>query len=177
MDYGHVHTIKDFRFVDGIFDLVRKAQDAGLETFVVTNQAGIGRGIYSEKTFIRLNNHMLKQFELQGLRITKTYYCPHHPTKGLGQYLQNCDCRKPNPGLILRAAKDFDLDLETSVLIGDKDSDVSAGISAGIRKVVYIGEEVSNEASCSYKSVREMVDKGFPFVETFSKRHWNYPYF
>jgi D-glycero-D-manno-heptose 1,7-bisphosphate phosphatase len=164
VDYGHVHKIKDFHFVDGIFDLVKKAQDAGLEIFVVTNQAGIGRGIYSEESFITLNNYMLEQFELRGIRISRTYYCPHHPTKGLGQYLQDCECRKPKPGLILRASLDYGLNLEASVIVGNKNSDVSAGISAGIKKVVYIGEDVSIGASRSYGSVREMLDKGFPFA-------------
>ena len=164
VDYGHVHKVQDFHFVDGVFDLVRKAQQAGLDTFVVTNQAGIGRGMYSEEEFFTLNKHMLEQFRRRGLEIVKTYYCPHHPTQGLGQYLQDCECRKPNPGLILEAARDFDLDLKSSIIVGDKESDVGAGISAGLRNVVYIGEEISLSARVSYRSVREMVDADFRFV-------------
>lgn len=163
LDYGYVHTLKDFHFVDGIFELVRMAQAAGLATFVITNQAGIGRGYYTEDEFYALNDYMIQQFQMRGLQIDKIYYCPHHPTEGLGRYLQECLCRKPKPGMILQASSEFDIDLHCSVLIGDKESDILAGKSAGVRRTIQICETASKHANQSFPSVREMVCSGFSF--------------
>jgi len=134
IDYAYVHKKEDFMFIDGIFDLCRKAQQSGYLIIIITNQAGIGRGYYSEEDFHTLNNWMINEFANSNVTINATYFCPYHPEKGIGQYKQESACRKPNPGMILKATDEFDIDLRRSVLIGDKDSDIQAGLNAGIGK-------------------------------------------
>ena len=135
VDKNYVCTISDFEFTKGIFELCRNYQDEGYLIFVVTNQAGIARKIFSEDNFLELTGWMLKQFNEKGIEIAKVYYCPHHP-----DFTGTCNCRKPKPGLFLRAAKDFDIDMSESVLIGDKESDIRAGVNAGIKTCLYIQE-------------------------------------
>lgn len=127
VDKVHVFRKEDFEFTAGIFDLCREYDREGYLIIVITNQAGIAKGIYSEKDFYELSEWMSGQFEEKGLRISKVYHCPHHP-----DFTGICSCRKPEPGMILQAIKDFDLDISKSVLIGDMESDLEAGRRAGI---------------------------------------------
>ena len=126
VDYGHVHEVKRFHFIDGIFELCKLFQKNQFLIIIITNQAGIGKGKYTEQDFLNLNEWMINQFRLNGIVISKTYYCPHTPE-------ENCLCRKPNPGMFLEAIKEFDIDTDKSVLIGDKESDILAGKKAGIK--------------------------------------------
>jgi D-glycero-D-manno-heptose 1,7-bisphosphate phosphatase len=127
IDKVHAYKIEDFVFTEGIFDLCRKYMDSGYLILVITNQAGIARGLYSEEDFLRLTAWMEEQFLEKGILISKVYYCPHHP-----DVTGPCECRKPKPGMILRAIKEFNLDIKQCVLIGDHDSDLEAGRRAGI---------------------------------------------
>lgn len=144
IDKNYVHKIEDFEFIDGIFDLVKKYQDEGFLIIVITNQAGIGRGYYKEKDFHILNDWMVKQFKLQGIEITEVYYCPYHPTHGIGEYLKDSFDRKPNPGMIFKARDKYDIDLSKSVLIGDKESDILSGKNAGIKDCFYLNSFINN---------------------------------
>jgi D-glycero-D-manno-heptose 1,7-bisphosphate phosphatase len=132
VDKGYVCRIEDFAFLPGIFSLCHTAQNAGLIPIVATNQAGIGRGYYSEHDFRGLTEWMLAEFRARGVDIGRVYHCPYHPEAGLGEYRRESFDRKPNPGMILRAKDDFGLDLSHSVLVGDKDSDIAAGRAAGV---------------------------------------------
>ena len=132
VDKGYVARIEEFEFVPGIFELCRDAQRLGFTPIVVTNQAGIGRGLYSEQDFHILTEWMLAEFRARGAGIGRVYYCPDHPTAGIGRYRRDSPDRKPNPGMLLRARDDFGLDLSRSVMIGDKDSDITAGRAAGV---------------------------------------------
>lgn len=132
----YVHRIADFQFIDGIFDLVAAAGKAGYLTIVVTNQAGIGRGLYTEQDFWRLTDWMTARFADHGCRIDRVSFCPTHPQQGIGQYCVDSERRKPRPGMILEAAKDFAIDLGQSILIGDKASDIQAGLAAGVGTTV-----------------------------------------
>jgi D-glycero-D-manno-heptose 1,7-bisphosphate phosphatase len=127
VDKVHVFRSEDFEFTRGIFDLCRSYLDKGYLIIVVTNQAGIAKGLYSETDFLKLTSWMVTQFEEQGIKISKVYHCPHHP-----DFSGPCECRKPNPGMILQAIRDFDLDIRQCILIGDKESDLQAGRNAGI---------------------------------------------
>lgn len=131
-DKGYVHKIDDFKFVDGIFQVLKVFQNANYMLIIITNQAGIARGFYTEEDFFELNNWMLLQLELKGIQIKKVFFDPTHPENGIGHYkMESCD-RKPNPGMIFKAQKEYNLDLQKSVLLGDKDSDILAGINAGV---------------------------------------------
>ena len=132
VDKSYVWRIQDFEFVPGIFELCRAAQDVGLIPIVATNQAGIGRGYYTEHDFQTLTQWMLDEFCARGIGIGRVYHCPYHPTAGIGEYHRDSFDRKPNPGMILRAQDDFNLDLAGSVLVGNKDSDIQAGRAAGV---------------------------------------------
>ena len=128
----YVHRIEDFEFLDGVFDACRKARTLGYKLVIITNQAGIARGFYSEEDFHGLNRWMLDQFETKGIPIDGVYFCPHHATAGIGEYRKACVCRKPEPGMILQAAADLDIDLPASVIVGDKVGDVEASARAGV---------------------------------------------
>jgi D-glycero-D-manno-heptose 1,7-bisphosphate phosphatase len=139
IDFNYVHSAENFEFVDGIFEICSLAKDAGFIVVIVTNQSGIGRGIYSEGQFESLTTWVHGEFEKRDLEITRTYYCPHHPTEAKGLYLQDCECRKPKPGMIYRAATELDIDLANSIFIGDKATDMMSAESAGIAKRLFIG--------------------------------------
>jgi D-glycero-D-manno-heptose 1,7-bisphosphate phosphatase len=131
VDHGYVYQRESFEFVTGIFELCKHAKTLGYLIFVVTNQAGIGRGYYSEQEFLSLTEWMCDVFVEQGAPIDGVYFCPYHPD-GVGVYKMDSPFRKPAPGMILQAASDFDVDLNGSILVGDKDSDIQAGIAAGV---------------------------------------------
>lgn len=135
VDHGYVHTPEEFQFIDGIFDLVSAANRSGYLVVVVTNQAGIGRGYYSEEQFHKLTHWMKTKFAEHGGKIDAVYFCPHHPTEGLGIYRQDCNCRKPAPGMLLTARHDLDINLIKSIFVGDSLKDVQAADEAGIRQI------------------------------------------
>jgi D-glycero-D-manno-heptose 1,7-bisphosphate phosphatase len=133
VEKNYVYKIDDFEFHPGIFDLIRNYENDGYLIFVITNQSGIARGFYSENDFKILNDWMIRTFASKGIKITKVYYCPHHP-----EISGECKCRKPKPGMILEAIKQFNINPVNSVLIGDKKRDISCGKNAGIGKNLYI---------------------------------------
>ena len=132
IDHAYVFKMEDFYFVDGIFELCRRAKECGFLICVVTNQAGIGRGYYTEADFLRLADWMCEVFRNEGAAIDKVYFCPTHPEHGIGDYKVDSIFRKPGPGMILQAAEELDIELAKSVLVGDKDSDIQAGLAAGV---------------------------------------------
>lgn len=132
VEKSYVHRIEDFEFLPDVFDVLRVAQEKGYALVVITNQAGIGRGYYTENDFHSLNEWMLARFVEQGVRIDAVYFSPYHPEYGIGSYKRESDCRKPGPGMIFRAAEELDLDLTRSYLVGDKESDIEAGLRAGV---------------------------------------------
>lgn len=139
VDKNYVYKIEDFEWVEGIFDVCEFFQDKGYRIFVVTNQSGICRGYYSEDDFLKLTKWMEEEFAKKGINITKTFYCPHHP-----EITGECGCRKPNPGMILKAKDEFNIDLKNSVLIGDKQSDIDAAKNAGVKKTYLLGKDIKN---------------------------------
>ncbi len=140
VEKNYVYQVKDFEFIDGIFDLCLYAKSYGFLIIVITNQAGIGRGYYSEADFEALTRWMLLQFELHKINIDDVYFCPFHPEHGIGVYKKDSLDRKPNPGMILRASREHNLDLSNSVLIGDKLSDIKAGETAGLKNLILFDE-------------------------------------
>ncbi len=133
IEKNYIYKIEDFEFIDGIFELIKEYQEKGFLIFIITNQAGIARKLYSVADYEKLTNWMLTQFRRKGIEITKTYYCPHHP-----DITGDCNCRKPKPGMILQAIDEFHINPAQSVLIGDKKSDILAGENAGIGENLYI---------------------------------------
>ena len=132
VDHAYVCTQDQFQFIEGIFELCRRAKELGYLIFVITNQAGIARGYYTERDFLDLTEWMCGIFAAQGAAIDKVYFCPFHPEFGIGRYKVDSPFRKPGPGMILQAAREFGVDLKNSVLVGDKESDMEAGLAAGV---------------------------------------------
>lgn len=132
VERGYVHRRESFEFIPGIFELCRAAQSLGYLLVIVTNQAGIARGYYSEAEFNELTDWMMDRFADEHIAISRLYYCPCHPVFGVGDYKRDSPDRKPNPGMLLRAQSDLDLNLGSSILIGDKLSDIQAGSAAGL---------------------------------------------
>ena len=157
VNHGYVHKISDFDFLDGVFDLVLRAKELGYLVIVITNQAGIGRGFYTEADFYTLSEWMCRKFKSIGATIDRVYFSPFHPTAGLGKYLKDDFSRKPNPGMILQAELDFDINLKSSVLIGDKISDIEAGLSAGIGKNILLAtDDAQNDSRLKFLKVSSL---------------------
>ena len=132
INHGYVHTPANTDWVPGIFELVAKAHARGYLPIVVTNQAGIGRGRYDEAAFLEYTAWMHAQFAVRGTPLLATFWCPHHAEAGLGDYRVACECRKPQPGMLLAAAERFGLGMDASWMIGDKPSDLEAAAAAGV---------------------------------------------
>ena len=158
-DSGYMSRAENFRFIDGIFDLCRAARRSGYLLIVVTTPAGIGRGFYSEEDFCALTEWMCDRFKVEGAPRTDVFYCPFHPERGVGHYKKESFDRKPNPGMLLRAAIKHGIDMRRSIMIGDKDSDMQAASNAsvGIRCLYLTSADeaiVSNAATHKIYSLR-----------------------
>lgn len=135
---NYVHRISDFVLLPGVIEGLTLLRDAGFRLIVVTNQAGIARGYYDQADMDRLHDHLRELLAEHGVSLDAIYFCPHHPQGNIQALAIECECRKPLPGMLFQAAKDFDLDLPASVLIGDKRSDVQAGRRAGVGRTVIV---------------------------------------
>lgn len=146
IDKKFVYRRDEFEFIDGIFELTRRAQERGFLLLVITNQSGIGRGYYTEEIFEALSQWMMNRFAEEGVIISKVYYCPFHPEATLQQYRCDSADRKPNPGMIINACNEFDIELKDSILIGDKERDTEAGRRAGVGRCVLLMSEGNAES-------------------------------
>jgi len=134
----YVHRIDDFVLLPNVAEGLAALRDAGFLLVVVTNQAGIARGYYDEATLDVLHRHMRELLRASGVELDAIYHCPHHPQGTVPAFAMACRCRKPEPGMLLQAAEDLDLDLSASILIGDKPSDIEAGLRAGLRATALV---------------------------------------
>ncbi len=132
VDHGYVHEIDDFQFIDGAIEAMRELKEMGYALVLVTNQSGIARGMFSEDTFMQLTEWMDWSLADRGVDFDGIYYCPHHPEAAVEAYRQECDCRKPQPGMLLSAMKNLNIDMTASYMVGDKIDDVLAGKAAGV---------------------------------------------
>ena len=159
INHGYVHEPENFDFIEGIFDLAQHAHELSYKLVVVTNQAGIGRGYYSEADFHQLTQWMCQQFAQTGAPISQVYFSPFHPSAGLGIYLKDDFSRKPNPSMIFQAKKELDLDLSGSILTGKKPRDIQAGIAAGIvRNLQFAANSPMELEGVSYQKIATMRD-------------------
>jgi D-glycero-D-manno-heptose 1,7-bisphosphate phosphatase len=157
VDVGHAHRIDQIQFVPGIFELVREATVRGYVIIIVTNQAGIAKGFYSESQFETLSKWMVEQFSSSGGSIAKVTYCPHHEQASVAKFKLKCRCRKPQPGLLLDAISDFDIDALNSIMVGDNWSDMQAGFSAEVTALYLLKNE--SEPNDAYKHLIPLVHR------------------
>ena len=137
-DVGYPGRYDQVRIYPYSFEAVRKLNEAGLAVVVITNQSGVGRGLFSEDDLRAIHDRMRADFAAAGARIDAVYYCPHFPGSSSPAYDADCACRKPFPGMALRAREDLGLDLEGSYMVGDKVEDVLFGRNAGARTVLVL---------------------------------------
>jgi D-glycero-D-manno-heptose 1,7-bisphosphate phosphatase len=138
VNHGYVHTPERTDWLPGIFELARTARSAGYLLIVVTNQAGIARGYYTEAQFGQYTRWVHERFMREGAPLLATYYCPHHPEAGLGELGVECGCRKPAPGMLESAIRRWGLDPGRSVLVGDQLSDMAAAAGAGVGLAIQV---------------------------------------
>lgn len=135
MDRAYVHRWEDFEFVAGSIEAMKRLSDAGYALVIVTNQSGIARGMYTEDEYHLLTRQMCEALASAGVNVAGVYHCPHHPKGSVPGLDVECDCRKPAPGMVLRAASELGLSLPDSLMVGDKLSDVQAARAAGVGRV------------------------------------------
>ena len=135
VDKGYFYQPEDFEFEQGSIEAIRLLNKAGYRVFVISNQAGIALGHFNEEQVDELHNWLRVELSQYGASVDAFYYCPHHPKLGIGDYKTSCDCRKPSPGLLLKAAVEWEIDLEKSYMVGDHNSDVEAGRAAGVTPI------------------------------------------
>ncbi len=136
VDKGYVCRIEDFEYMEGAVDNLLRFQEQGYLLIVITNQSGIARGFFTEDQYLELQEWMVKDLKSKGVKITACYYCPHLPDAVIPKYRCKCKCRKPGTELFYRAAKEYDIDLDKSIAIGDKERDLT--ICRGTRATGYL---------------------------------------
>jgi D-glycero-D-manno-heptose 1,7-bisphosphate phosphatase len=132
----YLHRVEDIRLIPGSAQTIAQMNSIGVLVIVVSNQAGIGRGLYSEEDYFKVQEHLGALLKSLKAHVDRSYFCPHHPEHGLGDYRTPCTCRKPNPGMLLQAADDFGLDLHKCIMVGDRETDLEAGRAVGCRTVL-----------------------------------------
>ncbi|HJP83305.1 MAG TPA: D-glycero-beta-D-manno-heptose 1,7-bisphosphate 7-phosphatase [Fimbriimonadaceae bacterium] len=139
VDRGYVYRPDQWEWMPDAIEAVRWLNDNGFVVIAVTNQSGIGRGLFSERDFQSLAEFMQTELAKSGAKIDDVYFCPHHPTEAQGAYRLDCECRKPKPGMLLRGLREYSGDTDSSFFIGDKQSDMEAARAAGISGLLYEG--------------------------------------
>lgn len=155
-EIGYLHDIDKFEFIDGVLEAFEYILSRNYDIIVVTNQSGIGRGFYSEDNFLELNKWMVNFLKSKGINILDVFYCPHSPE-------DDCNCRKPKPGMFLDAKKEFNIEMDKSWSIGDKETDITAATYAGISNTILVksGHDINEEnskASYILESLYDVVD-------------------
>lgn len=137
-EVGYVNHPSRLRLLPRSAEAIRRLNRAGIAAVVATNQAGIARGYFSEDVMHAVHERLVEQLEDAGAHLDGLYVCPHHPTEGVAPFRAECDCRKPKPGLLVRAARDLDLDLGGSIMVGDKASDLLVAGPVGARAILVL---------------------------------------
>jgi len=135
-EVNHLQHLKDLQIYPKAPLALASVNRVNIPVVVVTNQSVVARGLLTEEDLKTIHDSLQKQLQYQGAQIDAFYYCPHHPRTGMGRYLRHCDCRKPKPGLLLRAANDLQIDLSSSYMIGDRLLDIEAGHRAGCTSIL-----------------------------------------
>lgn len=140
-EIGHIREPESLKVLPGVAEALRRLQDR-FYLMVVTNQSGIARGFLGEDDLLDVHRVLVRSLAAEGAILDGIYYCPHHPTLGAAPFKTICQCRKPSPGMLLRAAKDWDIDLSHSFMVGDNLTDMEAAYSAGVNGILVGGASV-----------------------------------
>ena len=137
VDHGYPHRIEQLEWIAGAPEAVRLFNEAGYYVIVVTNQSGVARGYFGETAVHGFHNHMQQQLRQRGAHIDAFYYCPHYPDGAVTEFAIRCRCRKPAPGLLEQAARDWPIKRARSIFIGDRDDDMAAAAAFGVRGIKF----------------------------------------
>ena len=159
-DVRYLYKINDFEFIDGIFEACLCFQKLGYKIIIVTNQSGIARGYYSESDYQKLTQWMLGQFEKNNINILDIFHCPHGPDS-------TCDCRKPKPGMFLKAKAKYNINMGDSWMIGDMEADVKAANSAGILNTILVrsGHKI-DESNSNARFILDAIQQSQQIITT-----------
>ena len=135
-DVGYLSSPEQIKFIPGSIESIKSLNQSGFKVIVISNQSGVARGHFSEDMLQTIDKIVHRGLLHGGAHVDAHYYCPHHPQHGVYPYKQECDCRKPNTGLIKQATEQFKIDLNSSFMIGDKATDIELGKKSGIRTVL-----------------------------------------
>ena len=141
-DVGYLDSCDKVKFLPRVSKAIKLLNKSGFKVIVITNQAGVARGYFTEETVKEINKYIRESLAEQGAVIDMIYYCPHHIEGTIEEYKKECYCRKPEPGMIEEAVRAFGIDLENSFVIGDKISDIEAGCRTGCKTILLAGEEI-----------------------------------
>jgi D-glycero-D-manno-heptose 1,7-bisphosphate phosphatase len=155
VDRGYTHRVEDFAWIPGATAALKRFHDAGLPLFVVTNQGGVGLGIFTERDLHRFHRFLCAEVERHGAKITDIAVCLHHPNATTPSFQTPCLCRKPAPGMLVQLAERWQIDLARFVMIGDRQSDVQAGLGAGCHSYLFDGDNLDTLA-------QEVLARHFP---------------
>ncbi len=137
-EVGYVNHISRYRLLPRSLEAIRLVNDAGFLAIVTTNQSGVARGYFGESLVGQVHERLLAWARDGGARLDAIYYCPHHPHEGEPPFRADCDCRKPRPGMIRRAAREHGIDLSRSYVVGDTRADIEAGAAAGVPGILVL---------------------------------------
>jgi D,D-heptose 1,7-bisphosphate phosphatase len=135
-EVGYLDSLDKFKVIPSAYEAIRLINESGMKVVVISNQAGVARGFFTEDFVKITHEHLETALRKKGAYIDNFYYCPHHPTEGIKPYRKDCNCRKPASGMLLRAAQDLNIDLTRSYLVGDRFNDMEAGKKIGVRGVL-----------------------------------------
>jgi D-glycero-D-manno-heptose 1,7-bisphosphate phosphatase len=152
-EVGYLFKISDFEFIEGVFDACLYFHHLGYKIIIISNQSGIARGYYNENDYQNLTEWMLSQFNNNGIKILDTFYCPHYPE-------ENCECRKPKPGMFIEAKDKYNIRMKDSWMIGDKETDIKAANLAGINNTIlvrssHLVDEYNSKSKFTIDSIKQ----------------------
>ncbi|NHI92311.1 MAG: D-glycero-beta-D-manno-heptose 1,7-bisphosphate 7-phosphatase [Candidatus Lokiarchaeota archaeon] len=150
-DIEYLDDYNKFIFLPKVFDAIRLLNQNGYKVIIITNQSGVARGFFTEEKLNLIHEKMTEDIQKNNARIDSIYYCPHHPDFGSAQYKKDCECRKPKIGLILKAKKDFNIDLSHSFFVGDKITDIVTGVNARCKTIL-----ISDDSKKSKSEIETM---------------------
>lgn len=149
-DLNYIYERRKFIFKKGIFKLLRILCKEKFLIFIITNQSGIARGMYSEVEYQNLTKYYLHILKQSGISIRKVYHCPHHPDFSNPPF-DNCECRKPKPGLFFKAKNEYNLDMQNSFMLGDSIRDLQAAYLSGINKRILLSDKIVNSKFITHR--------------------------
>ena len=157
-ELNYLYKIEDFKFIKGVFKACKYFQNLNYKIIIITNQSGISRGYYTENDYHALTSWMVAQFKKKQINILDVFHCSHLPES-------NCNCRKPKPGMFIKAQKKYDIDMDQSWVIGDKESDIAAGIISGIGNTILVksGHKINEEVS-NAKYIIDTIDQSHQII-------------